>query len=114
MGEAATHDEIVLECQVVTASLDFDMHFAFEEQNGYMTSVVDLQPHLTRAVDRLQQEHEELLATLDSLIAEVRVAGLSDDLRNRVGLWLKAIRRHELSENVLMQDAFSLDLGSKD
>jgi hypothetical protein len=90
-------------------------HFHFEERNGYTASVLEVQPHLERAVQRLHEEHGRLLRWLDGLIAEVRSASaLSDELREQVRGWLRGIQRHERSENILVQDAFNLDIGSEE
>jgi hypothetical protein len=90
-------------------------HFRFEEENGYLAQVLERHPHLERAVEHLKQEHRELLETLDGLRAETDAAGLlSDPLRDRVSEWIKRVRRHERSENVLVEDAFNVDLSAED
>jgi len=97
------------------ARADIVEHFRFEEENGYMASVLQAQPHLERAVRHLHDEHAQLLRALDQLIARTRSAPtLTDDLRSEVSAWLASVRRHERSENVLVQDAFNLDLGTED
>jgi hypothetical protein len=94
---------------------DLGEHFRFEEENGYMAGVLQVQPHLARAVGHLQEEHGRLLQGLDDLIAQTRQsAGLADELRQQVIAWLGEVRRHERSENVLVQDAFNLDLTAED
>lgn len=90
-------------------------HFHFEEQNGYLDAVLARQPHLERAIDRLAREHGQLLRSLDRLREEVQTAAvISDDLRERVRRWVQEVRHHEQSENILVQDAFNLDLMEED
>jgi hypothetical protein len=94
---------------------DTRKHFRFEEENGYLAAVLDVHPHLARTVQRLQGEHAQLLQSLEEIITESRTASaLTDELRKKVFDWMDRVRRHERSENVLVQDAFSLDIGAED
>jgi len=86
-------------------------HFRFEEQSGYLASVLEYQPHLKRTVGRLAQEHDELLHCLDELRAEARTSqAVAMLLRQKVSRWIQRVRRHERREDVLVQDAFIVDL----
>jgi hypothetical protein len=90
-------------------------HFRFEEQNGYLDSILERHPHLERAVARLQVEHRDLLRALDEIRDAARSsATVTDDLRDRALQWTKKVRRHEQSENVLVEDAFNIDLAAED
>ena len=90
-------------------------HFRFEEDNGYLASVLECQPHLERTVGRLAQEHDALLRYLDELRAEARAGqNVTAQLRQKVGRWIQRVRRHERSEDVLVQDAFIVDLNGED
>jgi hypothetical protein len=90
-------------------------HFRFEEENGYMASVLQIHPHLERLTQHLHEEHGQLLRSLDELRAEVRpAASLTDAVRDKVFAWVRAVSRHERSENNLVQDAFNLDLAAED
>ncbi len=86
-------------------------HFRFEEQNGYLASVLERYPHLKGPVQHLVGEHRHLLRSLDELRGEVQQASLpAGDLGQRVAAWIRQVRRHERRENVLVEDAFNLDL----
>lgn len=90
-------------------------HFDLEEQNGYTTAVEDVQPHLMKAAQRLHEDHDHLLTHLDQVRAAVQSgAEVTDDIRERVRVWLNAVRRHEQAENLLLQDAFGLDIATGD
>jgi predicted PilT family ATPase len=90
-------------------------HFRFEEQNGYMDAVRKREPRLERTIQQLADEHRELLQSLDAVIEEARAApGLDGTLREEVRQWGEAVRRHEVRENDLVQDAFNLDIGAED
>jgi len=90
-------------------------HFRFEEQNGYMDAVRKRKPRLERTIQQLAEEHEQLRQSLDGLIGQARAArSLSDTLREKVPEWIEHVRRHEIHENDLIQDAFNLDIGAED
>jgi hemerythrin len=90
-------------------------HFRFEEYEGYMDLVRTREPRLERAVQHLAEEHQQLANSLSELITEAdRADALSDTFRAEVQAWLARVHGHEVRENELVQDAFSLDLGAKD
>src|SRR4051812_33388879 len=67
-------------------------HFRFEEENGYLASVVEVHPHLGRAVERLAQDHRELLRRLDELRAEAQgVRAVDDGLREKIRKWAQKV-----------------------
>jgi hypothetical protein len=80
-----------------------------------MASVLQAQPHLERTVQRLREEHGQLLRSLEEVTAEVGSATtLTGPLREKVLDWMRGVRRHERSENVLVQDAFNVDIDAED
>jgi hypothetical protein len=90
-------------------------HFRFEERDAYMEAVRKREPRLERSVQVLAEEHGELLASLDSLVAEATaVSSLDDAFRDKVRRWIGRVRRHEVREGELVQDAFTLDIGAED
>jgi hypothetical protein len=98
--------------RLARAREDVLQHFEFEEQNGYMAMVLRRQPHLERVVEHLRDEHRQLAAGLDTLIGQVRAG--EADLANKVRTWVSEIRRHEVRENNLVQDAFNVDISAAD
>ena len=90
-------------------------HFRFEEENGYMDAVRAREPRLERTIQQLAEEHSQLKRSLDALIGEASAAtNLSDTLRDEIREWIDCVRRHEVHENDLVQDAFDLDIGAED
>ena len=89
-------------------------HFQFEERNGYMAPVLEREPFQERAAQELHQQHRELLRSLDDLLAEARAAGPGADFGARLKAWGKALRRHEMEENRLFQDAFNVEFAAED
>lgn len=92
-------------------------HFAFEEKDGYMVSVLGRAPHLDHVVKELLEQHRQLADALDALIGEakqVAEGSLDDGFRSRVQEWIVRIRRHEKRENGLIQEAYNRDIGTQD
>jgi hypothetical protein len=90
-------------------------HFRFEEENGYMDAVRGLEPRLGRIVDQLAEEHRQLLDSLDALKREAESGPRAiETIGAKVSAWVKKVQQHEARENHLVQDAFGLDIGTKD
>jgi hypothetical protein len=90
-------------------------HFRFEEQGGCMGALAKREPRLDRPVEHLIEEHGELLRSLETLTQEAAaVARLEGALRERVRELVGKIRGHEARENLLVQDAYNVDLGAED
>jgi hypothetical protein len=90
-------------------------HFRLEEQNGYMNVVSNRQPRFERAIERLHDEHRELSLSLDALVAEAEIGKpLDDAFRGKVQQWIDRLRSHETKEDELVQEAFTVDIGTKD
>ncbi len=94
-------------------------HMALEAQDGYMVPVVHRRPALSRAVDRLAHEHEEMTQLLDGIyrtLMEVRPEDglIIRDCCKRIQSLLEYVRHHESEENFLVMSAFTDDIGTKD
>ncbi len=90
-------------------------HFRFEEEDGYMVAVKEREPRLERMVEQLSAEHRQLLNLLEVIIHEVQAAVcLEDPVADKVRTWIEQMRHHETRETDLVQEAFTLDIGSKD
>jgi len=90
-------------------------HFRFEEQNGYLDVVRKREPRLEREIHQLAEEHGQLSKSLDALIGKARTAtSLGDSLRDETRQWIEQVRKHEVHENDVVQDAFDLDIGAED
>lgn len=90
-------------------------HFRFEEQDGFMDELRERDPRLERSAEELLDEHRTLRQSLDALHGEAIVASRLDHrLRERIAEWIARVRRHEVRENDLMQDAVDADFGAMD
>ncbi len=106
---------VELRARLVATQTHVTEHFRFEEQNGYMDAVRKREPRLERAIQQLAEEHRYPAQSLEVLVEQSGVAtSLDDSLREEVQGWVERVRRHELRENDLVQDAFNLDIGAED
>jgi hemerythrin-like domain-containing protein len=82
-------------------------HFRFEEDGGYMSSVLREEPRLGRVADELLAEHTQLAQSLNAIIQEVSNVGtLQDTSREKIRAWVGRVRHHEASENHLVLEAY--------
>ena len=94
-------------------------HIALEEREGYLTAVTDRRPTLSREVERLQHEHEELQKIMESVYRAVGELAAEDrllvrDCCARIENLLGYVERHEDDENLLVTQAFARDIGTND
>ena len=90
-------------------------HFRFEEKDGYLDNVVKGRPHLDKPVARLLEEHARLARDLTGLIEETgRMQSTTPEFTARAKHWIAALLDHETRENLLVEDAFTRDEGTKD
>jgi hypothetical protein len=115
VGPFSGEDLAELRTRLGETTAHITAHFRFEEQNGYMDAVKKREPRLERVIDELAAEHDQLRKSLDALIGEARAATkLGDALRGQVRNWVDSVRKHEMRENEVVQDAFNLDIGTED
>ena len=93
-------------------------HFEFEEADGYFEDIIQKAPRLVSAVDQLIQEHSKMLQEIDELIKIARddFAFKHDTtgLAKRYGQFRDKLAAHEHMENKLVQEAYNVDVGTKD
>ena len=95
-----------------------ETHFEEEEIAGVFDDVVERAPHLSERVDQLKQQHKELR------IAFAGIKQLASSGDGTVKWWNKLskvfhdfstdLMHHEHTENELVQEAYTQDIGSKD
>jgi len=93
-------------------------HFDEEERDGYLASALAVAPHFSVQAAELCHQHPQFLEQLDNLIARVRDSQPTSDywrtVRDELEQFLVDLRRHERSENAIVQTAFQVDVGTKD
>jgi len=94
-------------------------HMALEERDGYLPTVAARRPSLSKEVDRLRHEHEELTQIMDGIrrdLLEVRETDplMIQDCCCRIENLVSSIERHEQDENLIVLSVFTDDIGTKD
>ncbi len=90
------------------------VHFALEEEGGYLREVLARRPGLGVHVARLEHEHEVMLADAAVLSHQLLTVPPPYDVRARIVRLLETLREHELAEHDLIQEALVVDLGGGD
>ena len=93
-------------------------HFDEEEIAGVFDDVVEQAPRLSERVDQLKQQHIELRSALAAINRKATAgdgtARWWDDLSKAFRDFSTDLMHHEQSENDLVQEAYTQDIGSKD
>jgi hemerythrin len=88
-------------------------HFAAEEADGYFGALVDERPVLHALVDRLRQEHREMLELVAILLAPVEGTEAASELDSVMRDLLDRFQRHERAEAQMLQEFFGRDEGGE-
>ncbi len=91
--------------------------FAMKEKDGYLETVVNVRPPLSRQVEACKSEHEQLLRMgfgIRNDLAATRPENhvLIADACARVQRYLAVLAQHEQRENMIVLFAFNQDLGA--
>ncbi len=91
-------------------------HFETEERpNGFLDNVGAAAPRLQRRVERVREEHQELLRDLDHIQHQVAIIEAAQaDLAARKKNFLQSLLLHERSEADLQFEAYYVELGGGD
>jgi len=104
-----------LRARLVSTHTEVKEHFRFEEQNGYMGAVRKREPRLEHTIQQLEEEHRQLLRSLETLLGVVQAATSLDNVfREKVRAWVERVRHHEARENEVIQDAYNQDISAED
>ena len=93
-------------------------HFAREEEGGFLEEATAGAPRFGHEVERLLEEHKELLADVRMLVAMGRkhcasatqTATAWDSFGTKLTATIKQLLNHETRENSLLQHAFNVEL----
>ncbi|GIW95002.1 MAG: hypothetical protein KatS3mg110_3043 [Pirellulaceae bacterium] len=92
-------------------------HFWQEEKGGYFAEVLSLAPELRARIERLQNEHVRMLEVVEELSRKVDAPVGSDTWQQLAGEYRELavlFQRHEQLEEEMLQQAYQLDMGTKD
>lgn len=93
------------------------IHFAQEEQGGFMEEALSRVPRLSAAVTNVLRDHPVLLAELDRLIESLPVsdsAAAWATATSEFAAFTGHLHAHERNENAVMQEGYNEDLGLVD
>jgi hypothetical protein len=90
---------------------------AIEEEDGYLTPVVENRPGLASQVELLRHEHDELRTLTENLGAMVHNLKAEDNLIisdtcTRIQIYLGHVQRHEEHENHIVLYTLTEDIGT--
>ena len=94
-------------------------HFSLEEEGGYLEAVRQVQPSLHEAVQGLMHQHREIGHLLTDIFHDVSQIQADMPLRIRdaccrIRNVLEILQQHEDSENRLVSQVFTRDMGTHD
>jgi len=101
----------------------FTSHFKrmmhIEEEGGYLTPVVEQRPTLSKQVELLRHQHDELRRLMDDLDRTLRSLTPEDQLLirdccTRLQIFIGHVGRHEEHENHIVLYSFTQDIGTHD
>lgn len=79
------------------------MHFAVEDERGYLVDVTSAYPELGGVVGRLHEQHAVLVREATTLAELLRIPIAPPDAAARILRWLDILHRHELDEHDLVE-----------
>lgn len=104
----------VLDTLLETLPREFDL----EEEDGYMTEVLERYPSWSAQVERLHRDHEILFSKLKELRGRIErnswVAPIANEVRRDLRDWILKLIAHRRSETRLVQTAMNLEVGAGD
>jgi hypothetical protein len=104
----------VLDALLETLPREFDL----EEEDGYMSEVLERFPNWMQQVERLQRDHEQLFAKLKELRGRIAggnwLAPIANEVRRDLREWILTIVAHNRNETRLVQTAMNLEVGVGD
>ncbi len=87
--------------------------WAIHEFDGYMSYVLQNQPHMQSAVDALKNEHEHIRHRIEEISSRLDRAPDSVEEAEHVADVLRQYEECKLRESRLIQEAFTQDMGGE-
>jgi hypothetical protein len=104
----------VLDALIDTLPREFDL----EDEDGYMSEVLERHPNWSNQVARLHREHEQLYMKLKELRGRIAcdhwIAPIANEVRRDLREWLLSLTAHHRSETRLIQNSVNLEVGVGD
>ena len=97
---------------------DVAEHFSDEETAGFFDDLLAQAPHLANRIDQLREEHQQLSDTIERLkVVAVHGDGSApwwEQLEAAFHAFSKELMHHEATENELLVEAYTDDIGAAD
>jgi len=97
----------------------FEKHMALEQEGGYLAPVLEQRPTLAAEVTHLHAQHGQISQVMTWILSELN--GLTSanrlllrDACARIDTLIEIISEHEEQENLLVSQAFTEEVGTKD
>lgn len=92
--------------------------FAAKEEGGYLCVVTDLRPSLSRQVEGIRSEHEQILMLANRILADIAETTpeqrlLLDSICARIERFLTCVEEHDRREVMITLAVCSQDIGGK-
>jgi hypothetical protein len=104
----------VLDALLDTLPREFDL----EDEDGYMSEVLERYPNWSFQVDRLHREHEQVFAKIKELRERIAhghwIAPIANEVRRDLRDWILTLVAHHRNETRLVQTAMNLEVGVGD
>jgi hypothetical protein len=85
-----------------------------ESPDGLLAQITDVSPWLGPRVGQLRDEHDDLVATADTLVEAAARASGPDDFADAAWALLERVSRHRRRGADLLYDAYALDVSAGD
>ena len=94
-------------------------HFELEEHGGFVEDMLRIKPENHARLKALEAQHQELIDSLDEIIAALKALGCRDcnrfpEIRSQIEHLLKQLETHEAAERDLIQSTYLQDFGAAD
>lgn len=104
----------ILDTLLETLPHEFDL----QEEDGYMSDVLDRHPNWANQVEQLHHNHERLFQKLQELRGRIElnswIAPIANEVRRDLRDWVLTIVAHRRRETRLVQTAANLEVGVGD
>lgn len=104
----------VLDALEETLPREFDL----EEEDGYMSEVLERFPNWSHQVEGLLRDHERLFEKLKNLRHRIErdswIAPIANEVRAELRDWIRTLVSHHRRETRLVQTAMNLEVGVGD
>lgn len=112
-----THLSLLKELMEELAALLKD-HFEHEEAGGYFDELVELHPDVFTRVERLRQEHRQMLTAVHNMNRQLRHADSTPTwfamIGNEFTDFVRRCEKHQHEENDILQEGYLRDVGVGD